>query len=1089
MTKEFVHLHVHTDISNISSMEVVTKADDYIKWIKEQNGSALAVTDHGLTFNWITQKIKANEAGLKYIFGIEAYVTDTLEEKVRDNFHLILLARNYEGVKEINRMSSNAFNRQDNHYYYKPRMSFDEIAKTSDNIIILTACLGSPLYQHYKNGNKDSLKKWMNFFVKNKHRVYLEVQPHNDREQIYYNKFLLKMADKYKMNIVATNDVHALNKEHDRLRKIMKRSKGIEYESDDDLDLTIKTRKEMFDLFKKQGVLSDDEIENALDNTSVIKDSISDFDFDRSIKYPKLHENPEKEFQRRIKIGLKERGIDKLPKDVQKQYAERVNLEYKVFKKLGAINFMLLEREVRDFTENESIYPGPSRGSSSGSLIAYLMKITQMDSIKHNLNFSRFMNENRVSIGDIDEDYYSRDRERVQRFLLEHEKLDTASIGALSTIALKGAIKDIGRGMGYDNSVTDFITKQIEKDDYIPAEIEQNYKELIDNAKSVMGITVALTKHPAGVCCADRKLSEELGLVTVGNFDYPITAVTMKEIDYLNYVKLDILGLDNVGLINITAQLAGLPRLTPDSTDIIDFEDMNVWRSMVESNIGVFQFEGNRAGKLLRDFFSPNVIQKIKSQNQNIKMMDMLSLLNAGQRPGSASILDELLLGNFHDNGHPALNDMLTNSMGYLIYQESLTEFLVKMCGWSESEADLIRRGIGKKSKEIMDNEVPKIKPSFIKTMIEKYGDTQEHAEEIADAFVQIFLDAANYGFSINHSTAYSYIGYICTWLRYYYPVEFCTAGLMVWNGDEEKTVKLLNYAEEKGITLSQPKFRYSRGDYYMDVESKTIYQGTSPIKGANMQSGDDLYSLREHKFENWIDFLLHIKDGSTIEINNKTYTMYDLYTTFTEDEIKALDKEFKADPGKFKVVSNPFSSLDKRNLEPLIRLNYFEEFGNPNELWQTYELFNSKYKPKNKTFAGKFKNFNIVKDFFDNNTIENFKAAELLEMELYYTGRVTQKFDVPAKYAFVTNVVEKKTRTTAQVFSIKHGKMIEVKVGSKLYKNVPFKEGDIIEIRKGEYKPKNELIAGKWVKSATKKEYWLNSLVSVHKSKIFGKK
>lgn len=1088
--KQFVHLHMHTDRSNSNMFECVSKPEDYIKLAQEQGAPAVAFTEHGTILNWVQKKQMVEKAGLKYIHAIEAYVTESLDEKVRDNYHLTMIAKNEEGVKEINKLSSIAHNREDGHYYFNPRNSFEEIKNTSDNIIILTACLGNPLWQHAKNKNKEAFSRWMNFFAENKHRVYLEVQPHTDPEQVQYNKILLRMAEKHGMNLVATNDVHALNEEHDNLRQIMKKAKKIEFAGEDELDLTAKSRDAMIESFETQGVLTREQVETALDNTMVIVDSIDEFEFERSIKYPQLYDNPEEEFQKRIKKGLKTRNIARLPKETQKQYAKRIKHEYATYKKTGSVNYMLLERTVKDFTEPEKIYSGYGRGSVSGSLIAYLIGLTEMDSIEHGLNFERFMNPERISLADIDSDYYKPDRDRVQKFLLEHPDLTCASIVTKNTVGLKGAIKDIGRSMGYNADLTNEITKKIDDDGDYPFDLYEAHKELFDTAFKVVGVMTSIGRHAAGVVVTTRDLVSEMGTMTISKWEYPVTELTMKEVDFLNFVKLDVLGLDNIGLINITADLVGLPRLTPDSTDIIDFEDEKVWDSMRESNIGIFQFEGVRAGKLVKDMFEPQVISKIKKQNPDLKMIDLLATLNAAQRPSGASYLDALLMGEFHDNGHKALNDFFKDTLGYLVYQEQQTAFLEEFCGWSTAQADLIRRGIGKKDHKIMDEEVPKIKPSFIKTMVEKYGDTEEHATEVADSFVQVFLDSVNYGFSINHASAYSYIGYICTWLRYYYPVEFCTAGLIVWGGDQEKTVKLLEYAESKNIKLEKPKFRYSKGEYFMDTETKTIYQGTSPIKNCNMKSGDDLYSLKDEEFKNWIDFMLRIKDGTSLVIDGKVKGLYEIYTTYTEEEVKALDKDIKANPDKYEVIGTPLPSLDKRNMEPLIKLNYFSEFGNPKQLMTAYELFNNKYKPKNKTYAGKFKNFNMILDAFNSKKIDDYKAVETLENELFYTGRVTTSFEhIPGKYAFVTDIIVRKTRTTAKVFNIKHGKMVEIKVGSKLYNNVPFEPGDLIEIVEGENKPKNELVGSKWVKSETKKEYWVKRLKSIRKNKLFDAK
>lgn len=1099
MGKKFVHLHMHDDNSNGGGyFEVVTKTQDYIDNALEQGSPALCITNHGNIVNWVKRKQLIEAAGLKYIHGIEAYVTHSLEDKVRDNYHLTLLAKNYEGVKEINELSSRSWNREDGHFYFNPRISFDEIKNTSDNIIILTACLGNPLWQLAKNKDK-RLKEYVDFFAENKHRVYLEVQPHQHEEQIIYNKFLLKMAEKYDMKIVATNDVHALNKRHDDLRGIMKKSKKSAYAYEDDFVLTAKSRSEMYDDFKIQGVLSEEQIESALDMTLEITDSIEEFPFERSIKFPQLYDNPEAIFQKKILEGVKKRGLDKLPREEQIKYAKQIKHENETYKETGSINYMLLEEMIKSWGHERKIYNGYGRGSVSGSIIAYLLGITEMDSLKHNLNFERFMNKERMSLPDIDTDYYSPDRLSVQKYLLEHDELNCASIITINTLGLKGAMKDVARtyyfalldsgakdkAAKYAPAAMDLVTAAIVDDEEIPPSIYEEYKEIIDTAKELIGVCQSFGRHAAGVVVSTEDIDKAIGVMTVKDWDYKVSSLTMKEIDFLNFVKLDVLGLDNIGLINLTSELANLPRLTPDSP-MIDFNDDKVVQSMAEENLLIFQYEGDKAGSQLRQFFSPQTLEKVQEANGDITYIDMMTLLNAGIRPSGASYIDDLLMGKVKDNGHPALNDFLKSTMGYLAFQETQTQFLVDFCGWSVGEADVIRRGIGKKDQDIMDREVPKIKPSFVKTMVEKYGDSLEHAEAVADSFIQVFLDSANYGFSINHARAYTYVGYISGWLRYYYPLEFITAALIIWNGNKQKTVSILDYADKNNIKVKAPRFRKSKGDYFMSHDEQVIYQGIKPIRDCNIDAGDKLFSLKDGKFSSFADLLLAIFDGTSLEYDGKVYPVSEIYQQDISD-ITALDKDIKKNPDKYTVSGEKLAGLSKRNMLPLIYMDYFEEFGNAKALIQIYEAFNKSYRAANKTYANKAKSYKKILELQESlKDVEDFTIVEKLEQELYYTGRVTKSSkDIPIRFSFVLALRESKTRVSATVFNIHTGKTMEIKVGMRVYRNVPFKEGDIIEILEGEKKPKSQKVGGEWVKSTTETDFWVKQMSFIRKSKM----
>lgn len=908
--------------SNQNMAECISFPSHYIQNALDRGLPAVAFTEHGNILSWVSKKNQANEAGLKFIHGIEIYVTDSLDEKIRDNNHLVLIAKNYEGVKEINRLSSAAFTGKgdktlgDNHFYYNPRLSFEEVEATSDNVLIFTACLGSPFYQAYKKQDKEKFQKWVEFAAKNKHRVWLEVQPHDHPEQKVYNKILLGMAAKYDMNIVATNDVHAHDEESDQIRKKLMQAKGIYFEDDDEntFELWDKDYDEMVESFKKQGVLTDEQIQIALDETMVIADMIEDFEFDREPKYPHLFENSDKRLKDRIVEGFFVRGFDKMPPEQQEIYKARVNKELADYKHTGSDEYILLEDYVKSEMRKEGRLPGYGRGSVTGSLISYLLQITEVDPIKEDLSFERFINRDRVNLADVDSDWSKLDRQRVQEFLLTHPDLHCSAIVTYNTMAIKGAIKEMGRSLHYDSATLNAITSEIVDENDIPKHLYEEHKELMYYAEKVIGVITSVGRHAAGIIVTDRNLIDEIGAIQVADFKYPVSAIDMKEVDSLNYVKLDVLGLDNIGLIKDACDLAGLPFATPQS-DFIDFQDEKVWKSMAESNVAIFQFDATeRAGKILKEVFSDSSLNKIKDRlGDDVKYMDLLSLANAAQRPAGASFIEDVMEGNFTENGHESLNDFLKETLGNLVYQEQQIKFLTDYTGRTAAQADLIRRAIGKKKKEVINEEVPRIREDFIATMQSEFGDSKDHAEEIADAFMQIFLDAADYSFSKNHSVPYSYIGYISAWLRYYYPLEFLTAALEIWNGRQDKTNKIIDYAKERGIQIKTPKFRYSKGGYFFDKEGNTIYQGTAPLKENNAQVGDMLYeNFRDRKYEYFTDFLLDVREMSTITCGDNTRSIREVFLSLDEDGIKNLDKAIKASEAKH--TYSPYEDKTLRN-------------------------------------------------------------------------------------------------------------------------------------------------------------------------------
>lgn len=1094
----WIPVHQHDMFSNAGGyFEIVTKTADYITYAKEHNLPAMCVTNHGNVAGWVQRKTDVEAAGLKYIHGIEAYVTMNLEDKNR-GYHTIIIAKNYDGVKEINQLSSDSFNRKDGHFYYRPRMLFNDLAKVieHDNVYVTTACLAGPIAQNIpdeednedERRKQDVLKQWLQLAIDHPNNVFLEVQPHLDKEQINLNRVLQEYASAYGLKLIAANDIHALNPEHDRLRKIVKKGKKNGYDNDDNFELWCKDRDEMFDSFKKQGVLTDDEINSALDITVDIANSVQEFELDRSHKYPHLYDNPEKEFQKRIKKGLKDRGILNLPAEERQKYLDRVKHEYAVYKHNGAIDYMLSHEDILNAAREHGINISYGRGSVSGSLIAYLCGQTEMDSVKLGLNFERFMNPQRVSLADIDIDTYKDDQQWIQKWMLTNSKWHAASIMTANTYGLKAAIKAIADGMDRyagKPAYIQSIRNQIDEDGNIPTSLYEEHKQLIDDAKKIVGVIDSFGRHAAGILIDTNTIEDTMGTQTISGWDYPVTQIAMKEIESCSWVKYDMLGLDNIGLISRACKLAGLPFLTPNSTDIIDFEDKKVWESMRENNIGVFQMEVDRAGKLLRDMLSPETIANIRSNEagKDVKYMDLLSLVNAAQRPSGSSYVDAVTHGRFKDNGHPALNKFLAPTLGFLVYQEQLIQFLVQFCGYTPGAADVLRRGVGHKIQSVIDEEIPKIHDAFVKTMINVYHDDAEHAEKIAKDFIQVFMDAANYGFSINHSMAYSYIGYISTWLRYYYPVEWCTAAFQIWKDKQEKLNRVFSFAKEHNIHVKPIRFGKSKGLYYMDKNSGDIYEGVGSVKNLNVKEGDQLYLMSDKKYKYFTDLLLAMCQSGTIHLKSENYNSpielyHEAYKLGGEkgiELIKAVDKEIKNKTNDSSYTPLRPVDINSRALINLISLNYFKDFGGVKKLNQVFGLFHDTYKPNNKTFLNKYKKYKECLDFEKSLADENANILTQLDNEIELLGRcVSTQEDIGINYVYVTSVIERSNRVRLKLYSIKNGTTISANVGKRIFNNNSFGGSALIDINKLVSKPKEVFVGGKWTKSKTDNEYWL---------------
>lgn len=899
----YVKIHIHSMLSNgTTNIDSITNFRAYINRAKELGMSAICFTEHGNVFEWIHKKEEIEKSGMKYIHGVEAYITESLEEKVRDNYHCVLIAKNYDGVMELNQLISNSYNRNDGHFYYMPRILYDDLENTSDNIIITTACLGGIL----NKGNDTIRNRFICFLQRNKHRCFLEIQHHMDEGQREYNRYLKMLSKEIGVPLIAGTDTHALNEEHLEGRSILQKSKNVFFADEESWDLTFKSYDELMAAYEKQNSLSMDVVKEAINNTNILADMIEEFDIDRTYKYPHLWEDSAKTFRNKIAEGIKRRGVDKYPN--YQEYLDRIEHELKAYEHNGAIDFMLLMDDIISWCIDEDIRVGYGRGSVNGSVIAWLLGITEMDSIKHNLNFERFMNTERVSLSDIDTDFPPSRIEDVKQYIFSKAGLYCCDIVTFNTVADKGAIRDVGRALNIPLSVVSIICDSVDNEELYEKSREK-YKELFKYVDLIKGTVVSVGSHPCGCVVAPFSITDRFGTFTTSTSNYPISQINMKEIDSLNYVKLDLLRLDTIELINDTCKLAGIERLTPDNVDITD---VVVWNSIRDDTTQIFQWEGNTGDNYIKKLLSDENIKRFQEVNENVDRMTLLSIGNSAIRPAGASYREDLASGVVRKTGSKPIDDFLSNTFGYLVFQEQIISFLHQYCGFTMGEADIVRRGFAKKTGT--DKYIPIIKnggyltdnsehyiKGYVDTMKELYCINERKSEEDIIAFIQVIEDASSYLFSLNHSQPYSYEGYVSGYLRTHYPLEFLTVAMNINKDKEEKTIALTNYAKKIGIKFNSPKFRHSQSGYFCDKESNSIYKGICSIKFMNEQVANELYDLRDKSYTNFVELLVDIKS----------------------------------------------TTLNSRQLDILIKINFFEEFGDINQLLQIRDRFDDLYEKR----------------------------------------------------------------------------------------------------------------------------------------------
>lgn len=894
--------HLHTELSLLDSC---TNFKLYVDRAKELGQTAICFTEHGNCYNWIEKKEYCEEQGIKYLHGVEAYLTKELYEypevpdewyeahlgcdeketqeelskfleenkkKVRDNYHTVLIAKNYNGVKEINTLLDKST--QEDHFYYKNRITFDEFKNVSDNVIKISACLASPL-------NKLRDESLIPYYD------YLEVQPHiNSEEQKEYNQWLYQMSIKYNKPLIAGTDTHSLNKYKAECRSILQKAKHIIFTNEDEFDLTYKSYDELVQMFKAQNSLPEKVYLEAIENTNRMANSVETFVLDKSFKYAKCYDDDEAVLKQRVNEGYR----DKLRRGVIKknpQYAANVKEEFRVFKKIGMLGFMLFMSDLVRWCWANGIPIGYCRGSVGGSTIAYLTDIIDVDPIVWHTVFSRFANEDRKELGDIDIDISPTQRHLVYEHIIDSFGLDyTAYILAIGTVSDKGTIDEIGRALSdkwtqnnieYQaeyKRICDTIEelsknsdansmyglweteefgykrlREIEQSAANPysldniARIKKEYEEDPDGTKKkypdifyyfegLLNTAISQSMHPAGIIVSPITLPDNYG--TFWADGKRILQINMEECHEVSLNKYDLLGLKNVEIIKDTCALAGIPY--PKSNEI-NWNDEKVWADIITSPAGIFQFEGDYAFKMLQSF-------------QPHKINDM-SLVNAALRPSGASYRDRLLAHEINHNPSEIIDDLLKDNFGFLVFQEDTIAFLQKICGLSGSEADNIRRAIGRKQKDRLE----KAMPSILEGYCSKSDKPRDVAEKEAKAFLQIIEDSSNYQFGFNHSTGYSMIGYTCAYMRYYYPKQFIAAYLNNAN-NEDDIVNGTKLAQSKGIEILTAKFRHSKDIYLPDENDNKIYKGVASIKFLNNDVANELYNMRNEHFDSFVDII-----------------------------------------------------------------------------------------------------------------------------------------------------------------------------------------------------------------------------------------
>lgn len=874
MNKDFAHLHVHTEYSLLDGFSRVKKL---IKRAKELNMSSIAITDHGCMFGVIDFYKTAIKEGIKPIIGCEVY---TAARGLRDkdpNYdkyqgHLVLLAKNMEGYKNLIKIVSTSYVEG---FYYKPRVDMEELKKHNKGIIALSACLAGDVARALMNRNYEKAKQFAIDYrdIFGEENFFLEIQDHNLPEQKEVNSGLVKLSKETGIPLVATNDVHYVNKEdskiHDvlmciQMGKTLNDPNRMRFGSD---EFYLKSREEMEELFPYAL--------EAIDNTMKIADMCNvEFDFN-TIHLPKYDVpegyTPETYLRELCFNGLKERYDN--PSD---EILERLNYELDVIEKMGYVEYFLIVWDFINFSKENNIIVGPGRGSAAGSIVAYTLKITDIDPIKYSLLFERFLNPERISMPDIDIDFcYERREEVIDYVKRKYGDDHVAQIITFGTMGAKAAIRDVGRVLDIGYNKVDKVAKEIpfalgmtiDKALDTNPNLKELYdqdpetKEIINISKQIEGMLRHASTHAAGVVISKNPVDEYVPLYK--HQDAITTQFTMTTLEELGLLKMDFLGLRTLTVIRDTLDLIEKNRVIKNYTEKIDFskmdyDDPKVYEMLSSGNtLGVFQLES--AG--MRSF-----MKQLRPDNFE-DIVAGISLF----RPGPMDSIPAYIKNKSNPKDvtylHEKLKPIMEVTYGCLVYQEQVMQVVRDLGGYSYGRSDLVRRAMSKKKMDVMEEE----RQYFIHGKFDEDGNLEIAGcirngveEEIANKIFDDMIDFARYAFNKSHAAAYGVLAYETAYLKTYYPVEFMAALITSVMGNTDKVVEYIRECKALEIDVLPPDINKSFSKF--SVEGDHIRFGLAAVKNVGVNIINNIIDERESNglFVDLVDLVKRLDQKDT---------------------------------------------------------------------------------------------------------------------------------------------------------------------------------------------------------------------------------
>ena len=942
MVDKFVHLHNHTEYSLLDG---ALRIENLIRQAKKYNMPAPPMPAHGVLYGMYEFYKKAKENNIKPIIGCEVYVSPTnrFDKSVRNSYHLVLLAENNKGYHNLMKIVSSSWLEG---FYYKPRVDKDLLYEHREGIIAMSACLQGEVSQAILKGKskkevKNTIKKYQNIF--GKENYFLELMDHNLSKEKKVNSTLIEISNEENIPLVVSNDVHYKEKDDAKIHDVLlalqtgttvNDEKRLTFPND---NYYFKSSLEMYKLFP--------DIKEAYQNTLKISKRIN-VNLDTSEfflpNYPDVEKDNEVNYLKELcEKGLKEKGLKN-----SKKARERMNYELEIIEEMGYISYFLIVWDFIEFANENDIRVGPGRGSAAGSLVSYLLDITRINPLKYGLIFERFLNPERVTMPDIDIDFDERRDEIIDYVKKRYGKERVAQIGTFGTMAARAAVRDVGRALDISYGKVDKVAKLIPSQHGVNLEyalqnsekLRKNYendkevKKLIDFSKEVEGLPRHISTHAAGVIIGPEDLENIIPLQLQD--DNVITQLPMDDLEEMGLLKMDFLGLRNLNIINKALDLIERNKNVTLDIENIPRDNQTVYEMLQQGQtLGVFQMES----RLFQD-----LNKKLKPN----RFEDIIALLALG-RPGplGSDIVDDYIKCRHGEKEpeylHPKLKPILEETYGMILYQEQVMEIAGKLANYSMGEADLLRRGMGKKKEKLVKKEREK----FVKGAVSN-GIDKSIASEIFDQ-MEYF---AGYGFNKSHSAAYALLAYQTAFLKAKYPSEFMSALLSTVMTNLDKVSLYINEAKEMGLDVLPPDINES---YYDFVPNKKgdIRFGLKAIKNVGTNSIETIVNSRKKEgYKSLQDFLDKV---DLKKINIKT--------------IEALIK------------SGCFDNLGQRRSQLLVK---YEEI---------YEKISSSKKRINENQTSFFDMFEKEDDFFETDieypNIDEIDLDIKLDQEKEYLG------------------------------------------------------------------------------------------------------